>query len=47
MNSPTPLPRDAAEELQIRRLMALRDEMAGLHAKLVYLKLMMSLGVRH
>lgn len=42
---PMPLPRDAAEELQMRRLVRLREEMSDLHARLVYLQLMLKLGV--
>lgn len=42
---PTPQPRDAAEAFQMRRLILLREEMSDLHARLVYLQLMLRLGV--
>lgn len=42
---PTPLPRDAAEDVQMRRLIVLREEMSDLHARLVYLQLLLKLGV--
>ncbi len=51
MNKPSPQqapqpPRQiAAEELQIRNWLRLRRELAELHARLEYLKLMLSLGV--
>jgi len=52
MNQPTPRPqpdptpqRRVADEAQIRNWLRLRDEMAELHARLEYLKLMVSLGV--
>lgn len=52
MNTPPPaspsgpLQRTAAEEAQIRAWLRLRRELAELHARLEYLKLMLSLGVR-
>ena len=56
MNQPTPRPqprpqptltpqRRVADEQQIRNWLRLRDEMAELHARLEYLRLMVSLGV--
>ncbi|MEP7099447.1 MAG: hypothetical protein ABI781_02990 [Burkholderiales bacterium] len=51
MNQPAPRPQHlpsphaAADELQIRNWLRLRHELAELHAKLEYLKLMVSLGV--
>jgi hypothetical protein len=51
MNTPlprpfTPVPRSTEiDDLQIRRWLALRRELAELHARLEYLKLMASLGV--
>ena len=52
MNQPTPRPQPTAtpqrgvvDEQQIRNWLRLRDEMAELHARLEYLKLMVSLGV--
>ncbi len=49
MNRPTPRPnasRVSADDLQLRQWLALRRELAELHARLEYLKLMLSLGVR-
>lgn len=51
MNTPSPRPestpssRVSAEELQVRNWLRLRRELAELHARLEYLRLMMSLGV--
>lgn len=51
MNSPSPRPQpatsppSAVDELQIRNWLRLRRELAELHARLEYLKLMVSLGV--
>ncbi|MES3014505.1 MAG: hypothetical protein V4750_12365 [Pseudomonadota bacterium] len=51
MNLPSPRPqplhsaRVAADELQLRNWLRLRRELAELHARLEYLKLMVSLGV--
>jgi len=51
MNQPTPHPQPArqpspaADELQIRNWLRLRQELAELHARLEYLKLMVTLGV--
>lgn len=51
MNPPSPRPppphsaRVTADELQIRNWLRLRRELAELHARLEYLKLMVSLGV--
>ena len=44
-SQPTPSSRLPADELQIRNWLALRRELAELHARLEYLKLMMTLGV--
>ena len=43
---PEPLPRIAAHDSQIRAWLKLRRELLELHARLEYLKLMLSLGVR-
>lgn len=51
MNQPSRRPQPAtpsqraADELQIRNWLRLRRELAELHARLEYLKLMLSLGV--
>jgi hypothetical protein len=51
MNTPSPRPestpssRAVADELQVRNWLRLRRELAELHARLEYLKLMVSLGV--
>ena len=48
MNTPTPrpaTPRTDIDDLQMRRWLKLRRELAELHARLEYLKLMASLGV--
>jgi len=51
MNPPSPRPQPhrsphlAAGELQMRNWLRLRRELAELHARLEYLKLMVSLGV--
>lgn len=51
MNQPSPrpqpvrLPYASADELQVRNWLRLRRELAELHARLEYLKLMVSLGV--
>lgn len=42
---PTPSSRAAADDLQVRNWLRLRRELAELHARLEYLKLMVSLGV--
>jgi hypothetical protein len=41
-----PLPSSMAEDAQVLAWLKLRQEMAELHARLVYLKLMLALGVR-
>ena len=41
----TPSSRATAEELQARNWLRLRRELAELHARLEYLKLMLTLGV--
>ena len=51
MNIPTPTPRPPApradpDDPRVRLWLALRHELAELHARLEYLKLMASLGVR-
>lgn len=43
-DSAQPVPRISADELQIRNWLRLRRELAELHARLEYLKLMVSLG---
>ena len=48
MNTPTPRPanpRSAIDDSQMRRWLKLRRELAELHARLEYLKLMANLGV--
>jgi hypothetical protein len=50
MNTPSPRPaaptqRAAIDDAQMRRWLKLRRELAQLHARLEYLKLMASLGV--
>ena len=48
MNPPSPQPsspRSAVDEAQIRNWLKLRDEVAELHARLEYLKLIVTLGV--
>lgn len=51
MNTPsqrpesTPSPRVVPDDFQIRKWLQLRRELAELHARLEYLKLMVSLGV--
>ena len=53
MNTPSPRPaapphrNPEIDDLQIRRWLVLRRELAELHARLEYLKLMASLGVGH
>ncbi|MBC8057585.1 MAG: hypothetical protein H7Y61_13505 [Rhizobiales bacterium] len=42
---PTPSSRAAANELQMRNWLRLRRELTELHARLEYLKLMVTLGV--
>ena len=42
---PTPSSRAAANELQVCNWLRLKRELAELHARLEYLKLMLSLGV--
>lgn len=42
---PSPSPQRAADDLQVRNWLRLRRELAELHARLEYLKLMVSLGV--
>ena len=42
---PVPSTRTVASELQIRNWLRLRRELAELHARLEYLKLMLKLGV--
>lgn len=44
--NPAPNPPNIADEAQVRAWLKLREEMAELHARLVYLKLMLALGVR-
>ena len=43
--SAQPAPRSAVDDAQVRRWLQLRRELAEVHAKLEYLKLMLSLGV--
>ncbi len=50
MSTPTPrpsapTPRTEVDDQQIRRWLALRHELAELHARIEYLRLMLSLGV--
>lgn len=51
MDQPTPrpalpqTPRSSVEDEQVRRWLKLRRELTELHARLEYLKLMMTLGV--
>ena len=48
MNTPTPrpaTPHPAIDDSQMRRWLKLRRELAELHARLEYLKLMANLGV--
>jgi hypothetical protein len=44
--NPAPNPSSIADEAQLRAWLKLREEMAELHARLVYLKLMLAMGVR-
>jgi hypothetical protein len=51
MNTPRPTgraphPSDAGDDVQVIAWLKLRHEMAELHARLVYLKLLLTLGVR-
>ena len=50
MNTPPPIPpappQRAAEDAQILAWLRLKRELGELHAKLEYLRLLMSLGVR-
>ena len=45
-NSPDPSARTPAIEAQVRAWLKLKGEVAELHARLEYIKLMLSLGVR-
>ncbi|MBC7482065.1 MAG: hypothetical protein H7337_09260 [Rhizobacter sp.] len=44
--NPAPNPSNFADGAQVRAWLKLREEMAELHARLVYLKLMLAMGVR-
>lgn len=44
--NPAPNPSNIADDAQVRAWLKLREEMAELHARLVYLKLMLAMGVR-
>jgi len=44
-HQPTPAPRAAADDEQLRNWLRLRRELTELHARLEYLKLMVTLGV--
>ncbi len=44
-NRPEPSQRSPADEAQVRAWLKLKGEVAELHARLEYLKLMLSLGV--
>ena len=43
---PNPNPSSIADDAQVRAWLKLREETAELHARLVYLKLMLAMGVR-
>jgi hypothetical protein len=50
MNTPpnrpdAPLPMNAVDETKVRAWLRLREELAELHARLEYMKLLISLGV--
>jgi len=44
--NPAPLQSDSGDDAQVLAWLKLRQEMAELHARLVYLKLLLTLGVR-
>jgi hypothetical protein len=44
--TPNPNPSSIADDAQVRAWLKLREETAELHARLVYLKLMLAMGVR-
>ena len=44
--NPASNPSNMADDAQVRAWLKLREEMAELHARLVYLKLMLAMGVR-
>jgi hypothetical protein len=44
--NPAPIQSGSGDDAQVRAWLKLREEMAELHARLVYLKLLLTLGVR-